>query len=77
MRTEVLIMMLLMAAVTYIPRVVPAFVIDRLKLGKRMKKSETVHGDDRADSSRSTKRGRGSAFDRDRGRQYSCIDSVF
>ena len=38
MRTEVLIMMLLMAAVTYIPRVVPAFVIDRLKLGKRMKK---------------------------------------
>lgn len=27
-----------MAAVTYMPRVIPAFVIDRLHLGKRMEK---------------------------------------
>ena len=38
MRTEVIIMILLMAAVTYIPRTVPSFVIDRLRLGKRMEK---------------------------------------
>ena len=38
MRSEVLLMMLLMALVTYVPRVVPAFVIDRLRLGKRTEK---------------------------------------
>lgn len=38
MRAEVILMILLMAAVTYVPRTVPAFVIDRLRLGKRMEK---------------------------------------
>jgi len=38
MRAEILLMILLMGAVTYIPRAVPAFIIDRLRLGKRAEK---------------------------------------
>lgn len=34
MRAEIVILILLMAIVTYVPRMVPAFVIDRLKLNK-------------------------------------------
>lgn len=38
MRAEMIILILLMMAVTYIPRVLPSFIIGKIKLGARMEK---------------------------------------
>ena len=38
MRAEIVILVLLMALVTYVPRVLPSFIIEKVKLGKRTEK---------------------------------------
>ena len=38
MRTEIIVLVLLMALVTYIPRMIPAFIIGKIKLGKKTEK---------------------------------------
>ena len=38
MRTEIIILVLLMMLVTYVPRVLPSFIIDKIRLGKKTEK---------------------------------------
>ena len=38
MRTEIVILVLLMALVTYVPRVLPSFIVGKIRLGKKTEK---------------------------------------
>lgn len=38
MRSEILILVLLMTLVTYVPRVLPSFIIEKVRLGKKTEK---------------------------------------
>lgn len=38
MRAEIVILVLLMMLVTYVPRVLPSFIIERIRLGKKTEK---------------------------------------
>ena len=38
MRTEIILLVLLMMLVTFIPRMLPAFIVGKLKLGKKTEK---------------------------------------
>lgn len=38
MRTEIIILVLLMALVTYVPRMLPSFIVGKIKLGKKTEK---------------------------------------
>lgn len=38
MRTEIIALVLLMALVTYVPRMLPAFIIGKIKLGRKTEK---------------------------------------
>ena len=38
MRTEIVVLVLLMTLVTYIPRMLPAFIVGKIKIGKKTEK---------------------------------------